>query len=254
MALFWLKETFSKQLQENSDTYLKNVKAFVQSGINTNFSHSHLFEKHLSTHSVPLTRCSQNPHRPILSSWRAASPLVSFLHNVPSTSWLVLLRTLWGTLQGRCTDWVSQTVNCTATTSINESAWLSSKCISGPKISSNKKLLLRERKRHTDRDVSSTPSAVLSQGVGTLGYPSPCQDLARGVVPWPGSRYLGVPPPPIGTWPGRYLGGGRYLGVPPHQNLARPVGTLGTPSTLSPCGQTDTCENSTLPSYKVRGR
>ena len=31
----------------------------------------------------------------------------------------------------------------------------------------NKKVLLRERKRHTDRDVSSTPSAVLSGGRGT---------------------------------------------------------------------------------------
>ena len=34
------------------------------------------------------------------------------------------------------------------------------------KPSGNKKVLLRERKRHTDRSVSSTPNAVLSRGVG----------------------------------------------------------------------------------------
>ena len=34
-------------------------------------------------------------------------------------------------------------------------------------IYSNKKVLLRERKRHTDRSVSSTPSAGLSRGVPT---------------------------------------------------------------------------------------
>ena len=41
----------------------------------------------------------------------------------------------------------------------------------------NKKVLLRERKRHTDRSVSSTPYAVISSGGG--------------------GRYLG--------WGGRYL-------------------------------------------------
>ena len=64
----------------------------------------------------------------------------------------------------------------------------------------HKKDLLRERKRHTDRGVSSTPYAVLSRGgggggrslgvpppparsdrggVGTLGYPLPPSDLAE---------------------------------------------------------------------------
>ena len=93
-------------------------------------------------------------------------------------------------------------------------------------ITGNKKDLLRERKRHTDRGISSIPYAVLSWGVGnlagggrclgvpsslvltwpggsgvgtlvaggggigTLGYPLPCPDLAGG------SRYLGVLPPP----------------------------------------------------------
>ena len=34
----------------------------------------------------------------------------------------------------------------------------------------NKKVLLRERKRHTDRCVSSTPSAVLSRSGRYLGW------------------------------------------------------------------------------------
>ena len=58
----------------------------------------------------------------------------------------------------------------------------------------NKKVLLRERKRHTDRSVSSTPYAVLSWGGG-------------------GGRYLG--------WGGRYLRPGRGVGT-----LDGGVGTL----------------------------
>ena len=45
----------------------------------------------------------------------------------------------------------------------------------------DKKVLLRERKRHTDRGVSSTPSAVLYLGGG---LPLPCQ----------GVPHLGYPP------------------------------------------------------------
>ena len=57
----------------------------------------------------------------------------------------------------------------------------------------NKKVLLRERKRHTDHSISSTPYAVLSGGL----------------VPW--------------------LGGGQVpWGTPsPHPNLDGDVGTLG---------------------------
>ena len=118
----------------------------------------------------------------------------------------------------------------------------------------NKKVLLRERKRHTDRSVWSTPYPVLPQGVGgrylgvphpslltwmgrvgTLGVPPPpCSDLDGGVgtldggvgtlgyaPSWPGWGVctLGYPLPPVLTWTGggRYLWwrGGRYLGVPP---------------------------------------
>ena len=170
------------------------------------------------------------------------------------------------------------------------------------KTTANKKVLLRERKRHTDCGVSRTQYAVLSWGgVDNLGgggggrylgaplSPPPlgpgwgvgslagCRYL--GVPPvstWPGGRYLGVPPhqdlagggggvrylgwgglvpwgtpSPIRTWPG-----GRYLGVPPSPPIRTwpgGVGTLGYPFPPG-CGQTDTCENSTLPSYYVRGR
>ena len=81
----------------------------------------------------------------------------------------------------------------------------------------NKKVLLRERKRHTDRCVSSTPSAVLSRK-GTpspaRGYPIPGWE--EGVLPswgtspsWPG---WGVPHPWTGGYPCPDLG--PVTGVP----------------------------------------
>ena len=61
------------------------------------------------------------------------------------------------------------------------------------KFSINKKVLLRERKRHTDRGVSSTPPEV--------GYPLP--PLARsdegGYLRW-GTPQQGYPPRPGLTW------------------------------------------------------
>ena len=60
----------------------------------------------------------------------------------------------------------------------------------------NKKVLLRERKRHAARRVSSAPYAVLSWGIPHPGYPHP--DLAKG-YPIPGWGYpiLGTP---VLTW------------------------------------------------------
>ena len=68
----------------------------------------------------------------------------------------------------------------------------------------NKKVLLRERKRHTARRVGSTPSAVLSLGGGTQslggrggtislagGYSIPGKDMGPVEVLWDGD---GVPP------------------------------------------------------------
>ena len=88
----------------------------------------------------------------------------------------------------------------------------------------NRKVLLHERKRRTDRTVSSTPSALLSGGVGTYSgwgryllwlrvptYPGwgggvPTPDQGRYPLSGPGQgRYplaeVGTPPP-IWTWPG----------------------------------------------------
>ena len=66
----------------------------------------------------------------------------------------------------------------------------------------NKKVLLRERKRHTARRVASTRYAVLvGVGVPTLG---------GGYLPWWG----GGVPTPGGGW-------GTYLGRYPHPDLSR---------------------------------
>ena len=81
------------------------------------------------------------------------------------------------------------------------------------RIIGNKKVL-RERKMHTDRSVSSTPYAVLSRRggrVGTLGYPLP-PTWSGGYLGWGGGGVgtLGYPLPPVLTSLGG--GGGRYLG------------------------------------------
>ena len=78
----------------------------------------------------------------------------------------------------------------------------------------NKKVLLRERKRHTARRVVSTPSVVLPR------YPP-------GGVPDPGT------PPGGGTWPGYPPPGGYLTWVPPggvpDPSTPRGVPDLGTP-------------------------
>ena len=129
--------------------------------------------------------------------------------------------------------------------------------------SSNKKVLLRERKRHTARRVASTPYVVLT------GYPPTRVPPGRVPPSWvppqevpPPARYppagyppSWVPPPWQGTPP---AGPGR---VPPPSGcpmafweMLQSIMGYGYP----PCGQTDgrtdTCQNITFPSYYVRGR
>ena len=87
----------------------------------------------------------------------------------------------------------------------------------------NKKVLLRERKRHTDRRLASTPSVVLTGGGG--GYPITGQGGIR-IQGTPRIQgWMGVPP--VQGW----------MGVPPHLDLA------GVPPPRR-CGQT---ENITFP-------
>ena len=68
----------------------------------------------------------------------------------------------------------------------------------------NKKVL-RERKRHTDRGVSSTPSVVLYWGGG--GYPCLGTPIEPGWGTPPHQNWLGYPPP--------WLGVSDLAGVPP---------------------------------------
>ena len=98
----------------------------------------------------------------------------------------------------------------------------------------------------------SGEGTYLVQGdVPTLGYPLPP------VLTWPGGVSLGYPPP---SWPGHPPGrGGRWY-LPTLEGgrgiyLGQGVPTLPRVPLPPPrCEQTDTCENSTLPSYYVRGR
>ena len=134
--------------------------------------------------------------------------------------------------------------------------------MAGGDTSPNKKVLLRERKRHTDHGVSSTtrgevlplsgyPPARSDRGEGTWGGLSP----GRGYPPARSNGgYLrwGTPGKGVSPWqkvpPGRGTPPGwTWLGYPPLPGPGR-----GTP--LGVDRQTDTCQNITFPSYYVRGR
>ena len=101
---------------------------------------------------------------------------------------------------------------------------------SSPNRSENKKVLLRERKRHTARHVSSAPSVVLSQGGGYLipgqGLPIPGQGIHH---PWTGGTpsLAGVP----SCWPVLgYPWGGTW-----DQSLGYPLGRdLGPVTGVTP--------------------
>ena len=79
----------------------------------------------------------------------------------------------------------------------------------------DKKVLLRERKRHTDRGVSSTPSVTRGGVPPWQGYP-----LARsdgGYLRWGTPRPGGVPPPAGPGWGTPHW---TWLGYPPQSDLA----------------------------------
>ena len=79
----------------------------------------------------------------------------------------------------------------------------------------NKKVLLRERKRHTARRVVSTPSVVLTGYPPPAGYPPPQPDLAGGGTP-PGR----VPPRQGTPQQGTPRAGYPLAGYPPWLDLA----------------------------------
>ena len=156
----------------------------------------------------------------------------------------------------------------------------------------NKKVLLRERKRHTARRVVSTPSVVLP-GYPPGGVPGPRYPPRGGLGTPGGVPGTGYPPrggpgyPPGGL--GTPRGGGYWTWVPPrggtqtwvplggYPDLGTPPGGVpgpGYPPTswhsgkcckalwdmgTPPCGQTDwwmdrRVSKHYLPSYYVRGR
>ena len=120
------------------------------------------------------------------------------------------------------------------------------------KNSVNKKFLLRERKRHTDRCVSSTPSVSWSGVPPGRGYPPARSDRGVPKVGYPPHHHL----PAGGTSPATC-----DMGHPPrpgptggHPRWGMPLPAGGTPQLdlagVPPPGvdrQTDTCQNITFP-------
>ena len=130
-------------------------------------------------------------------------------------------------------------------------------CISRwlPEIIKNKKVLLRERKRHTARRVVSTPSVVLPWP----GYP-PGGGYLTGYPPG-GVPDLGPPPRGGGTWPGYPPEGGVPDRVPPPLlphgilgNVAKHYGIwVPPPVDRQIDGWTDACQNITFPRTTYAG-
>ena len=123
----------------------------------------------------------------------------------------------------------------------------------------NKKVLLRERKRHTARHVASTPYVVLT------GYPPPARVPPQpGYPPGQGTPPARVPPPPGWTCQGTPPGW-TCQGTPPGCPMAfwemlQSIMGYGYPPPVDRQidgwmdGWTDACQNITFPSYYVRGR
>ena len=157
------------------------------------------------------------------------------------------------------------------------------------KLFKNKKVLLRERKRHTACRVASTPYVVLTGYPPRQGTPpSQCTPMVRvppwpgypsghRVPPWPGYPPARVPPLARGVPPGQGTppaGPGRVpplphgilgnvakhygIRVPPSCPMAfwemlQSIMRYGYPPPLWTDRRTDTCQNITFTSYYVRG-
>ena len=91
--------------------------------------------------------------------------------------------------------------------------------------SDHKKVLLRERKRHTARRVVSTPSVVLPGYPPPAGYPP--------ILTWPGGYLTRYPP---GGYPVRYPPGGVPSQVPPRGGTQSGTPPGGYPVRYPPGG------------------
>ena len=115
--------------------------------------------------------------------------------------------------------------------------WLQRKTLNSKNVL-HKKVLLRERKRHTARHVASTPYVVLT------GYP-PWQGTP---LPWQGTPPAGYPPgrvPPLLAGPGRVPPGGCPMAF---WEMLQSIMGYGYP----PCGQTEgQTRVKTLPSRRT---
>ena len=128
----------------------------------------------------------------------------------------------------------------------------------------NKKVLLRERKRHTARRVASDRYSTLSPDEGGgypiqawlggylipgWGYPIPCLDLG-----WGTSCHLDGVPPPISwiRYPSPPPGPGMGYPTPPGWGNPRPDLGWGTPP-QSRCGLTNKLKTVPCPIFQMRG-
>ena len=127
------------------------------------------------------------------------------------------------------------------------------------KVPRNKKVLLRERKRHTARQVASARYTALSNGGCTPGTPPHHPDLARVTPPSTIHTWLGYPPHhPIHTWPGYPPTIQTLLGYPPphHKDLGwcTPLPSSGMGySPVSVDRHTVSCQNITFPGTSYVG-
>ena len=117
--------------------------------------------------------------------------------------------------------------------SLSTKAYAGKNKINSAKIN-NKKVLLRERKRHTARRVASNPYIVLTGYSPPAGHP-PGQGTPPqpGYPPWPGYPPPGYPParvPPLGRVPPSWTWQGTPPAAPWHSGkCCKVLWDMGTP-------------------------
>ena len=120
-------------------------------------------------------------------------------------------------------DWLDQYLKSNFNTYTNHWRHNILDCLGFVKLKLNKKVLLRERKRHTARRVASTPYVVLTGYPPRPGYPPWQGTPPARVPPWPG--YPGYPPTRVPLPPAR---------VPPQPGYPTGQGTPPPPTRVPP--------------------